>query len=344
MARRRRTGIATYINQLAAAEAAADDSPVRVEWVAGPPGLPRRNRLTSLGNLALDLFWSHVALPLIALRRRAAALHVPMNWGPWWSPVPVVATFQDLGWERRPGDFPPGFRRWARIFGRRTAATAHALITTSESTAADLAELYGIPRERATVIPIGTALPEDAEAGGREPFILAVGEFEPRKRIPALIAGHRRYWELAPSDPPPCRLVVVGGGGSDEQAVQAAAGPGCELRGFVSHEELDGLYRRASLLAFPSAFEGFGLPVIEAMARACPVMLARNSSLREIGGEAAIWLDDPSPEGIARTLADVLADRAALAARGARARADAQRFAWPEAARRTLAVLAGACR
>lgn len=344
MARRRRTGIATYINDLAEAEASVGEPPVRVEWVWGPPGLPRRNRLTGLGNLVIDLAWSHVALPLIALRRRASAIHVPMNWGPWWSPVPVVVTFQDLAWERRPDDFPPAFRRWARLFGRRSADTARAVITTSEATAADLVELYRVPRERITVIPIGTELPAPVGPGAREPFILAVGEFEPRKRIPALIAGHRRYWDAAADDPERCRLVVVGRGGSDEAEVRASAGPGCELRGFVSDEELDDLYRRARLLAFPSAFEGFGLPVIEAMARECPVLLARNSSLREIGGDAAIWLDDVTPEGIGAALSAALADPQALAERGRRARDDARRFAWPAAAERTLDVLAAAAR
>lgn len=342
MARRRRTGIATYINRLAEAEAAVARPPVRVQWVMGPPGLPRLNRLTSLANLALDLAWSHLALPLIAWLRGASALHIPMNWGPWWSPVPVVVTFQDLGWERRPDDFPPGFRRWARLFGRRSARTARETITTSESTAADLAELYGVPRSRINVIPIGTELPARFEPAGREPFILAVGEFEPRKRIPALVAGHRRYWEAA-AGPDRCRLVLVGRGGSDEEAVRRAAGDGCELRGFVAADELDDLYRRATLLVFPSAFEGFGLPVIEAMARGCPVLLARNSSLREIGGDAAIWLDDASPDGIAAALGAALADREALAARGRRARTQAERFAWPATATRTLDVLARAC-
>ena len=98
--------------------------------------------------------------------------------------------------------------------------------------------------------------------------------------------------------------------------MRAAAGPGCEIRGFVRREELLDLYRRATLLVYPSAYEGFGLPVVEAMAAGCPVLCARNSSLIEIGGRSALFLDEVTPEAIAAALADALADREALAERG----------------------------
>ncbi len=84
--------------------------------------------------------------------------------------------------------------------------------------------------------------------------------------------------------------------------MRAAAGPGCEIRGFVRREELLDLYRRATLLVYPSAYEGFGLPVVEAMAHGCPVLCARNSALVEVGGRTAIFLDDVTPEGIAEAL------------------------------------------
>ena len=103
--------------------------------------------------------------------------------------------------------------------------------------------------------------------------------------------------------------------------MRAAAGPGSEIRGFVRREEVLDLYRRATLLVYPSAYEGFGLPVVEAMAARCPVLCARNSALVEVGGSAAIFLDDVTPEGIARALTEALADRDALARRGEEGRA-----------------------
>lgn len=337
MARRRRTGIATYVNELKHVMDTRPASDLRVEWVFGPPGLPRLGRLTSWGNLLLDMLWLHVMLPLIAWRRRAALVHAPVTWGPWWSPCPVVVTMHDLAWERVPEAFPDNFRRYAGTFARRSVRRAARVIAVSESTSHDLQELYGVPPERIRIVPNGVH-PDTRPPGAREPFILSVGIREPRKRIGALVEGHAIYHANAPASPPPCRLVVVGGPGGDEERIAAAAGPGCEIRGFVRREELIDLYRRATLLAYPSAYEGFGLPVVEAMAHGCPVLIARNSSLIEIGGRTALFLDDVTPEGIAEALGQALADREGLAARGEAGREEAARYSWPASATATRDV------
>ena len=343
MARRRTTGIGTYIHELRHVMESKPASDLRVEWVFGPPGLPRLGRLTSWGNLMLDLLWLHVLLPLTALRRGAAVLHAPVTWGPWWSPCPVVVTMHDLSWERVPEAFPESFRNYARLFARHSVKKAVRVIAVSESTSRDLRELYGVPPERLRVVPNGVD-PDTRPAGPREPIVLSVGIREPRKRIGVLVEGHALYLASAPADPPPCRLILVGGPGGDEERIRAAAGPGCEIRGFVRREELLALYRRATLLAYPSAYEGFGLPVVEAMAHGCPVLCARNSSLIEIGGRTAIFLDDVTPEGIAAALTDALADREALVARGEAGRGEAARYSWPASATATRDVYRQALR
>ncbi len=338
IARRRATGASSYVRNLQAAIAAEDPPDLDVRFAYGPPGLPRRNRVTSIGNLVMDLAWTHVAIPVAARRQRAGVVHAPFNWAPWWAPCPTVVTIQDVAWERVPDTFPSAFRRYARLFARRSTRTARRVITTSESTARDLATLYGTPRQRMRTVPIGIAADSAPTSVEREWFILAVGEFEPRKRILELIAAHRAYLRSAPADPPPCRLVIAGTGGSQHAAVHAAAGPECDLLGFVPPDRLADLYRRATLLVYPSAYEGFGLPVLEAMAHGCPALIADNSSLSEIGGDAAILLTDPTIDGIARQLSDALADREELAARGEASRAHAAQFAWDDVARRTLDV------
>lgn len=337
MARRRRTGIATYVLELKAAMERKPASDLRIEWVFGPPGLPRRGRVTSLGNLALDVLWLHLLLPLIAWRRKAAVLHAPAAFGPWWSPCPMVVTMHDLAWERVPDAFPEDFRRYARRSARRSVRRAARVIAVSEATSRDLQELYDVPAGRLRVVPNGVD-PDTRPPRPREPFILSVGVLEERKRIGALVEGHALYLQRAPADPPPCRLVIVGGSGGDEARVRAAAGPQVELRGFVRREIVLDLYRRATLLAYPSAYEGFGLPVAEAMAAGCPVLCARNSSLIEVGGRTAAFLDDVTPEGIARALTELLADREALRERGEAGRAEAARYAWPAAATATRDV------
>jgi glycosyltransferase involved in cell wall biosynthesis len=343
MARRRVTGIGTYVNELRHVMETKPASDLRVEWIFGPPGLPRWGKITSYGNLLIDLLWLHVLLPLAAWRRRAALVHAPVNWGPWWSPCPTVVTIHDLSWERVPDAFPENFRRYARIFARRSVKRAARVIAVSESTSKDLRELYGVPPERIRVVPNGVH-PDTRPPGPREPIVLSVGIREPRKRIAELVEGHARYWAQAPDEPARCRLVVVGGPGGDEERIQAAVGPGCEIRNFVRREELLDLYRRATLLAYPSSYEGFGLPVVEAMAHGCPVLCARNSSLIEIGGRSAIFLDDVTPEGIAVALTEALSDREALAARGEAGRVEAGRYSWPASATATRDVYRQALR
>ena len=109
-------------------------------------------------------------------------------------------------------------------------------------------------------------------------------------------------------------------------------------------EELLDLYRRSTLLAYPSSYEGFGLPVVEAMAHGCPVLCARNSSLIEIGGRSALFLDAVTPAGIAAALTAALADRGALAARGEAGREEAARYSWPASATATRDVYRQALR
>jgi glycosyltransferase involved in cell wall biosynthesis len=337
MARRRTSGAASYVRELRAEIEADPPADLEVVWLSGPPGLPQKNRLTSLGNLLLDLFWTHVCLPIIAWRRRASLIHATFNWAPAWAPCPTLVTLHDLAWERRPDDFPDGFRRYASVFAKRSARHARIVVTPSQATADDAIALYRVPHDRIRVVHHGVR-PPSTVPDSREPMVLSVGVLHRRKRIPELIEGHRRYMESAPEDPPPCRLVVVGGPAGDEERVYEVAGPDCEILGFVSRERLDDLYRRASLFVYPSALEGFGMPVAEAMANGCPVLVARNSSLTEVAGEAGLYLDDASPDGIAQALEAALADRETLARRGDRAREAALLMTWSEAARQTLSA------
>lgn len=337
IARRRSTGAAIHVNGLRRAIGRIDPPDLDVRFLDGPPGLPRRNRLTTAANLIIDLLWTHIVVPTRARMAGAAVIHAPFNWAPWWSHTPTIVTVHDLAWERVPETFPASFRWYARLFTRRSVRRAQRVISVSDATGRDLKELYGVPAAKLTTIPNGVDR-DHAVARPREPFILAVGEFEPRKRIAELVDGHRAYFAAAPSTPPPCRLVVVGAGGSDETHVNELAGPECEMLGRVDDATLTDLYRTATLLVYPSSYEGFGLPVLEAMAHGCPVLIARNSSLPEVGGDAALYLDDPTPAGIRGALTGALTDRTALAARGARSVEHAARFDWDRVARETLDV------
>ncbi len=337
MARKRRTGIARVINETWAALVADPPPDIDVEFTHGPPPLPRRNRLTSVGNLVIDMLWLTVGLPAMARRKKAALIHAPMNWGPLTGRTPMTVMVQDLAFERMPGEYPTGFRRWASFVGRRTARRARLVMATTQAGAHDVEQIYKVPASRTRVVNLGT-LPDHQEERLREPFILAVGEFEPRKRVLQLMQAHAKYFAEAPGVPQLCRLVIAGGGGSQEDEAYRLQGVGCDLLGFVPDQDLRELYRRATLFISLSAYEGFGLPIAEAMAHGCPVMVAANSSQPEVGGDAAILIEDDSVDGVARQLIEVLSDREALVARGQASRARADELTWAATARSTVAV------
>jgi glycosyltransferase involved in cell wall biosynthesis len=335
-------GNARYALCLEAALAAGGDLElVRFE-------LPAALRASAAGarRKALVLYWEFVyapaLLPLLARRARVDLLHCPLPMPVGAPGCPLVVTALDA----IPALFPHWFtqamglrlRRWLR----RGVLAADALITISNRTADDLRRLF--PGLSTPVYPVLLGSFLDAAAAGPAaagpPYLLCVGTLEPRKNLARAIEA---YALLARARPDLPRLVVVGGQGwGDVNLVQLAAQHGVadrvELAGFLSDADLGALYAGAELLIYPSLYEGFGFPVLEAMSMGCPVVTSCSSSLPEVGGAAALYADPADPAAIARAVARIL-DDAALAAR---LRADglrrARMFTWQRCARETVAV------
>ncbi|HBY63181.1 MAG TPA: glycosyltransferase family 1 protein [Solibacterales bacterium] len=229
----------------------------------------------------------------------------------------VVTTFHDLF--VMTGEYStPEFRRRFSEQAREAAAGSDVIITVSAFTAAQVEGLLGVPRERIRVIPHGVEMPPEDERGGpREPLILHVGALQARKNIARLVAAFERIR-------PPWRLVLAGSDGYGAAEIRAAiaASPAREridVPGYVSGGALRSLYRRASVLAFPSLDEGFGMPLLEAMAWGLPAVTSRGSALQEVAGDAALLVDPASVEEIAGGLARLIEDgplRAKLIERG----------------------------
>jgi glycosyltransferase involved in cell wall biosynthesis len=232
-----------------------------------------------------------------------------------------VVTIHDLSFERDPRAMS---RRDRFVFKRvvpRAARNARRVITVSERTKRDLVDLYGIPPERIAVTPHGVdpAFGPGQVAGGG--YLLFVGAVQARKD-PLRAARAARAVGLP--------LVVAGPEREPELARELEA-LGADLRGYVEKDELAGLYRGAAALVLPSRYEGFGLPVLEAMASGLPVVAADEPALREVAGDAAVYADGDLAEAVAAALAD----RDRLVAAGLER---AKAFTWEETARRTLAV------
>lgn len=264
----------------------------------------------------------------------------------WFLKVPAVPIVYDMA------AFEPTMRpnRRSLVIERLTLAPAvrrsAAFIAISQATADALARRYPAAGARTTVALLGPA-PEPAEpltdtAAAELPppgFVLAVGTLEPRKNLPRLVAA---YQALAPELQARHPLVVVGARGwqiGQTLAALRSLGERCAMLGYVTDAELLELYRRCGVFCYPSLGEGFGLPVLEAMAVGAPVLTSNLSSLPEVGGEAVAYVDPRDTADIAAGIEHVLCD-AMLAARLREAGPTrAQLFSWQRFSESVLAVL-----
>jgi glycosyltransferase involved in cell wall biosynthesis len=330
---RERTGDETFVRNLLR-ELDALESTLELAAVTRRPALvPERIRAVELRARNQPVRMA-VQLPLLLRRLRPALAHFLYVVPPAYRGRAVV-TVQDLSFERHPELMGARDRFFFRTFVRPSVRRAARVLTGSEWTKRDLVERYGVPPEKVVITPYGVdpQFGPDGPAPDGAPYALFVGGLEPRKNpLNALEAI-----ALADGD---LRLVVAGPEkGRRAEIGRAAARLGLEsrvdVRGHVAGEELAALYRGASCLVFPSRYEGFGLPVLEAMASGTPVVATTASSVPEVAGDAAILVEPGDPVALAGGIERALADRERLRAAGLER---ARSYTWSETARRTLAV------
>ena len=274
-----------------------------------------------------DAGWYLAALPARARRDRVDVLHCPSQRAPIRSRVPLVVTIHDLAVLRH----PETFNRWTRAYSSallpRVVRGAERVIAVSEFTRRELVELLRVPDGKVRVIPNAVGPPFGPEGKAAEgDYILAVGTLEPRKNLDRLVGAFERAGLNG------TRLLVTGarGWGNVEPA-----GRSVQWLGFVPDEELARLYRGARCVAYVSAYEGFGLPVLEAMASGTPVVASTAGALPEVAGDAAVLVPPRDPAALADGVERALGDRDRLRALGIER---SRRFTWQETARRTAAV------
>ncbi len=257
-----------------------------------------------------------------ALSRLGAALAHFQHALPLRCPCPAVVTVHDLSFERDSSLMGLRHRLTFRLVVPHAVGHAARVLAVSERTKHDLVDLYGVDPSRIAVTPHGVDPAFSPGAGRGDSYLLFVGAVQRRKNP---LAAAKAASELG------MKLVVVGPG-RDPSLVHALERHGADVRGYVPQDELVELYRGAAALVLPSRYEGFGLPVIEAMASGTPVVAAPDAALREIAGDAAVFVEtDDLADGIRRALAE----RDVLVAAGLRR---AALFSWDETARRTIAV------
>jgi glycosyltransferase involved in cell wall biosynthesis len=251
---------------------------------------------------------------------------------PKWRAQRRVATFHDLF--VMTGEYStPEFRQRFIQQARDAAAAADRIIAVSQFTANQTHELLGVEWGRLRVVHHGVRSPKAVPpgVGEREPIVLHVGAIQTRKNIARLISAFRAL-------PEPWKLILAGSAGYEATQALADAGNRVQVTGYVDEEQLTSLYRRASIFAFPSLDEGFGIPVLEAMANGVPVIASNTSALPEVCGDAAILVDPRNTEEIAAELRRLAADQSARQELTRRGFQRVSQFTWQNAIGKTWEV------
>lgn len=255
----------------------------------------------------------------------------------------VIATIHDVLFDELPDCYTPQMRVGLRRTTKRIVAQATRIIVPSARTQHALALRYGAPLERIAVVPHGhRSLPEGGPREIDGPYLLLVGTLEPRKNVLGLI----RAFDAVQAAHPGFRLVLAGARGWMDEDVMGAIGrrPAVLHLGPVGPERLGGLYAHAHAVVYPSLGEGFGLPVLEAMARGKPLLVGADTACADLAGEAALAVPARNEARLAEGLLRVVEDEALREAHGVSGPRLAEAYTWERAAAGTRAVYEAAVR
>ena len=347
-------GIGTYVSHLLPAlrqaQPGLDLTVFHARFDGNIPGELHGLRAVDLerGIRSLYPMWNWTGRPALPpLLGRPSVIHAP-------SPVAVppvrgnqrlVVTVHDLAFSLFPKAYPPAWRLLHKAGFRRALRAATAIISVSSNTASDVIRSGVVDESSVHVVPLGGSLPVGTEdptpalrrLGIPSPYLLFVGTLEPRKNLVRLIRAYRRIAGRVRHS-----LVLAGPLGWRSQPIldELASGEGGRIvtTGRVSEPDLDALHRGADAFAYPSLYEGFGLPVLDAMERGIPVVTSNTSALPELVGDAAIQVSPHSVTEMAEGLERLLTDDAERARLSGAGRERAKAYSWDRTARETLKV------
>lgn len=298
--------------------------------------LPTSSRVTNKV-IPFSRLWTHIRLAAEVFRDRPDLLWVPAHSLPFVFPGRAAVTVHDLGYKVFPEAHTPSRIRALDLTTRTSAARASVILADSRATANDLTRLYGTPPSKIRVVypgvdapPIGDVDAVRKKYGLPERYFLFLGTLQPRKNIARIAAAYQAWQTAHPDDP--AALVLAGAPGWLFNPAWTEGIDRVILTGYVDDADKGALYAGALALVFPSLYEGFGFPVLEAMTCSTPVICSNTSSLPELAGDAALRVDPLLVEAIASAMARVTTNDALRHDLIARGRIQAKQFTWKAAA------------
>jgi glycosyltransferase involved in cell wall biosynthesis len=332
------TGIGRYVRSLSAALAGSEDPRIVELAATRDPATSRPRRLAQA--IRREAGWYPLELSRRAVAGGCNVLHVPHPTVVRAGRLPLVVTVHDL----QPLIRPSLFTRWPRAQLRASIPVvkrAARVVTHSEATREAIVERLGVPPDRVVTAPLGVSAgfgPTDptralTRLGIEGRYLLSVGTLEPRKNLPTTLRAYRRVAATAPD----VRLIVVGPRGwhNNEFDSLIARSPGVMVTGYLPDADLAALYSGTACFVYPSLGEGFGLPVLEAMACGAPIVASDRTSLPEVVGDAGLLTDAEDDEEMSDAILRILTNERLSAELEARARRRAAEFTWERCAATT---------
>jgi glycosyltransferase involved in cell wall biosynthesis len=335
-------GVRRYVHELfTAMQGVADVQAIAVgapSDAAVPPGIDRGAAGPSLPT---NVGWSLTGLPVGIWRAAPDVVHAPAYTAPLWGRRPLVVTIHDVSYARHPEWYPYASDPARQAFYRASARRADRIITDSAFSRDEIVAAYGIDRARIDVVPLGVNprfTPHDSIE--REPVVLHVGDLHPRRNLSMLldvVLALRQTSRECGS----LRLVLAGTDrGLLQSLLDQARDDGEALLhvGTPGDAELLHWYRRAAVFAYPSRYEGFGLPLLEAMACGTPAVASTSGSLPEVGGDATLTADADDPTAWREAIQSIVTNEDLARALSSKGRSRSSAFTWDATARATVAV------
>jgi len=323
------------------------------EWIKKYPNAKLKR--FSFPNRILNFCFWYLERPKIdKLACGADVFFAPnLNFFPVSKKCRLVATFHDLSFERYPHFFPFKTRLWHEYFvnPRRIAKKAKKLIAVSESTKKDLEEIYKIDPKKISVVSHG--MNQDFRIIDRNDpklieiqkkydlpykFIFYLGNIEPRKNIASIVAAYKIFIS---KNPQLGKFKLVLAGNISPLCREFVEKENLKTCGYIEREDRPYVYNLASLFVYPSFFEGFGLPILEAMASGTPVIASNNSSIPEVAGNGAILIDPNRPDEIAKAMKNILIDEKLYNKLRNRGLTQSQKFSWKKCALESMPAFSG---